>query len=94
MGSTLLRRLFRPTALVVLLATGIAGGCYEETTPAPQSQSAAPPAPPEQPAPSGAQTGMDGQPSPSYSGAVGAAHNTVDRIEQRQQELEKALEDN
>jgi hypothetical protein len=94
MGSTMLRRLLRPTSLAILLAAGVAGGCYEETTPAPQSQSAAPPAPPEQPAPSGAPTGVDEQPGSAYAGAVGAAHNTVDRIEQRQQELEKALEDN
>jgi hypothetical protein len=71
------------------------GGCYEETGTAPQQPQTQPaPADAEAPAPPATGSGgMDSQARPSLSGSKRAAQNTVDRIGERQQELEKALED-
>ena len=68
----------------------LVGGCYEQhTQPAPQ------PAP--QPAtveasPTPAGTTHQGAARPSHAGARQAAHNTVERSDEHQREIEKALE--
>jgi hypothetical protein len=91
MRETAKTKLPRGLAVLVVVTACALGGCYEETAPPQQAQSAQPPAPPEQPTGGPPTTGMDNQPAPSYSGAQGAAQRTADRIGQRQQELEDAL---
>ncbi len=79
--------LSRGLVLVALLAAF--GGCYEEE-PAPRA-AAAPAAVETQPArPAGG-----GQPSGgnAYGGAKRSAQNTVDKVQERQQEVEKAAND-
>ncbi len=75
------------------LAAGVIGGCYEEHAPSPQQQPSPQPATVEQPPPTGPATGGGGGGS-ALGGARRAAHNTVDSLEEKQKELEKALEDN
>ena len=79
------------------LVVGLAAGCYEEHATTPQAQQQ-PPASAPQPDTTGQQPRSGslagGAPGGSArAGAKRAAQNTVDRIGQRQQELEKALED-
>ncbi len=78
----------RTWILLGAVASMLTGGCYEEHTP-PQT-AAPPPPPPAQPPPGGPAYGTA---QPGLSGATNAAQNTVDRVNQRQLELEKALED-
>lgn len=74
--------------VIALLVT--AGGCYEEHAPPPQETTAQQPPPPGP----GAGTGLTDTPRPSHAAAKRSAQNTVDKVEQRQRELEKMLEDN
>ncbi|MHC5006257.1 MAG: hypothetical protein ACYTGF_02745 [Planctomycetota bacterium] len=77
------------------LAAGVIGGCYEEHAPSPQQQPAPGPATVEQPPPTGGPaTGSGGGGGSALGGARRSAHNTVDSLEEKQKELEKALEDN
>ena len=73
------------------LAAGVIGGCYEESAPSPQQQPSSQPATVEQPPSGGPATSGGGS---ALGGAKRAAHNTVDSLEEKQKELEKALEDN
>ena len=99
MHASLVRRLSRAAAALALAAAGVIGGCYEEHAPSPQQQPAPGPATVEQPPTGGPATGG---PAPGGGGGGGsalggarrAAHNTVDSLEEKQKELEKALEDN
>ena len=89
------RRLSRAAAPLALAAAGVIGGCYEEHAPSPQQQPAPGPATVEQPPPTGGPaTGGGGGGGSALGGARRAAHNTVDSLEEKQRELEKALEDN
>ena len=92
-ATLIMRRISRGLAAGTLMTVGVAGGCYEETAPAPQAQSAQPPAPPQEPQPGTPSPGSYDEPAPSYSGARGAAQRTADRIGERQQELEEALDE-
>ncbi len=83
------------TAAVTLLF--VLSGCYEyEQEPLPaQAPAAAGDA-----GPPATETASTANPStgqadtrPSHHGAVGAAHNTLEKVNERQRELEKALED-
>jgi hypothetical protein len=76
------------------LAAGVIGGCYEEHAPSPQQQPAPQPATAEQPPTGGPATGGGGGGGSALGGATRAAHNTVESLEEKQRELEKALEDN
>jgi hypothetical protein len=79
---------------LALAAAGVIGGCYEEHAPSAQQQPSPQPATVEQPQPGGPAPGGGGQGGSALGGARRAAHNTVDSLEQKQQELDKALEDN
>jgi len=81
-------RLVRNLA-AAFLAAGVIGGCYEEHAPSAQQQPAPQPATTGGPAPGGGGGGGS-----ALGGARRAAHNTVDSLEEKQRELEKALEDN
>lgn len=74
---------------ICVLAAAMLAGCYEEQAPAPQysQQQPTPQQPPQQ------QGGIDTMQRPSQAGAKRAAQNTVDRVAQHQQEIEKAIED-
>ncbi|MHC4767724.1 MAG: hypothetical protein ACYTEI_03305 [Planctomycetota bacterium] len=87
------RRLSRAAAALALVAAGVMGGCYEEHAPSPQQQPAPGPATVEQPPTGGPETGGGGGGGSALGGARRAAHNTVDSLEEKQKELEKALED-
>ena len=78
----ILRNLVAATLLTTL------SGCYEYEDP--PAQATAPPAPPV--AGPSSSTGSSSA-RPSHAGAKQAAQNTVDKIGERQRELEKALED-
>ncbi len=82
-----------PMALwLIVVASAAAGGCYEELDPPAQDTAAAREQPAPAPASAAGQRPED-TPRPGRAGATEAAHNTVDAIEERQQELEKAMED-
>ncbi len=75
--------------LICGLATAMLVGCYEEHAPAPQYSQQEPAV--QQPPPQ--QGGIDNMQRPSQAGAKRAAENTVDRVGQRQRELEEAIDD-
>ncbi len=79
--------LSRSLILVALFAA--IGGCYEEE-PAPRAAAAPAPAA-SQPAP--AAGGGQASGGNAYGGAKRAAQNTVDKVQERQQEVEKAAKD-
>ena len=75
--------------LIVSAAASLAGaGCYEETAPPAATQA---PPPQDQTAPAGG--GSYGTSNSAHAGAKRAAHNTVDLVDEHQQELEKAMKD-
>jgi hypothetical protein len=96
MLATPVRWLFRAASALALVATGGLAGCDEDHAPAPQAQSApSPPPPPVDQAPaSGPTAGGAGQPGSALGGAKRAGQNTADKIGERQQELEDALDEN
>jgi hypothetical protein len=93
MRSGAVKAAVRRGAVALVLATAPAG-CYEEHQPPPPTQAPSPPAPVDQPPAGGRASGAGGQPGSALGGARQAGHNTVDRIQERQDELEKALEEN
>ena len=64
----------------------VAGGCYEEQPPPAQAGQA-------QAQPAGPTGGSQPSGGNAYGGAKRAAQRTVDKVQQRQQEVEKAVED-
>ncbi len=79
--------LSRGLILVALLAA--IGGCYEEE-PAPRAAAAPAPAASQPAPPTGGGPASGGN---AYGGAKRAAQNTVDKVQERQQEVEKAAND-
>ena len=81
-------------AALALVAGAVASGCTDEPEYAgdfPENEPAAPAAEAAQQPPQPA--GIADQPRPSLSGSKRAAQNTVDRIGQRQRELQEAMDD-
>ena len=84
------RALLAAAALAVAAPTAMIG-CYQDYEPAPQTAQTHP-----QPAKAANQrpsAGIEDTPRPSHFGAKRAAQNTVDRVEQHQQELKEAMDD-
>ncbi len=75
---------------LILVVSAAAGGCYEELEPPAATPAAG--APQQAPAPAAGTLQQDTA-RPGQAGARQAAQNTVDKVEERQQELEKMLED-
>ena len=73
----------------------LANGCYEELPPAVDQSSAQVASPtPEGAASAGrAGTTVRDPARPSHGTALRAAHNTIDRLDEHQREIERALED-
>ncbi len=82
-----LRNLVAATVLTTLMLSG----CYAYEDP--PAQATAPPAPPAPPVAGPSSSTGSSSARPSRAGAKQAAQNTVDKIGERQKELEKALED-
>ena len=85
--------LARNLAVVPLVLGLVLAGCYEHHDTVDATAPDAAPAPQTQTGAGGVGATYGNTPNPSHSGAMQAAHNTEDRIAERQRELEKAMED-
>lgn len=86
------RALLAAAALAVAATTAMIG-CYQDYEPAPQAVQTPPQPQQAKAASQRPSAGIENTPRPSLFGAKRAAQNTVDRIEQHQQELKKAMDD-